>query len=132
MVLKFKSEKCIGCKLCQLACSASQEEIFNPYLARLFVSSRYAGKELVVEGKVCTLCGVCVETCPVGALEMVEGRLYYKPDVCTSCGSCVDACPEEVIKPREVGIAVCDLCGGAPQCVKWCPHEAITNEEVGQ
>lgn len=131
MSLKFIAEKCIGCKLCQLACSAAREDIFNPYLARLFVSSRYAGRDLVVEGKVCTLCGVCVEACPSGALEMREGRLAYDPEVCISCGSCADACPEEVIKKRDVGVAVCDLCGGSPQCVRWCPHEAVILEEEG-
>ena len=131
MALKFKGENCIGCKLCQLACSAAHEKEFNPYLARLFVSSRYTGRgrELAVEGRVCTLCGVCVATCPADALTFADGRLLYKPDECISCGSCVEACPEEVITRRDVGIAVCDLCAGTPQCVKWCPHQALVHEE---
>ena len=131
MALAFKGEKCIGCKLCQLACSAHQEKEFNPCRARLFVTSAYAGKELVVEGRVCTLCGVCVEVCPSGALEMREGRLFYDPEVCISCYSCADSCPEEVISRRNVGVAVCNLCGGAPRCVRWCPHEALVFEEEG-
>jgi Fe-S-cluster-containing dehydrogenase component len=33
--LKFQPEKCIGCHLCELACSGYKEGVFNPALARL-------------------------------------------------------------------------------------------------
>lgn len=35
MKLKFQPEKCIGCHLCELACSGYKEGVFNPALARL-------------------------------------------------------------------------------------------------
>lgn len=129
-MLKFNKKKCIDCKLCQLACSAVHEEVFNPRRARLFVTSFYRENDLVIEGKVCNLCGVCVDTCPSGALYSDRGYISYNLDLCTDCGSCIEACPQEVITKRERGIALCDLCLGKPKCVQWCPHEAITYEVV--
>jgi len=41
----------------------------------------------------CTLCGACVEECPYGALEVVEGDLRVN-ERCVLCGACLDACPE--------------------------------------
>ncbi|MDA8097554.1 MAG: 4Fe-4S dicluster domain-containing protein [Desulforudis sp.] len=130
MGLKFAGDKCIGCKLCQLACSAAGEGVFNPLLARLFVSSYYEGPELKVQGRVCTLCGTCVETCPTNAITFAEGQLSFIPENCDVCGMCIAVCPEQVITPRENGVALCNLCGGSPWCIKWCPHEALVLEEV--
>lgn len=130
MKLRFVREHCIGCKLCQLACSGVKEAVFNPLLARLFVTSYYSRGQLRVEARVCTLCGACTEACPTGALVFENERLKFDPEACTSCNICVDRCPEKVITPRPEGVAVCDLCAGDPSCVKWCPHGALVCGEV--
>ncbi len=39
MKLSFNKEKCIGCSLCQLACSTVKEQVFNPRKARLKVTA---------------------------------------------------------------------------------------------
>ena len=48
----------------------------------------------------CTLCGSCVEVCPVEAIS--EGDTQYKIDavLCTDCGACMDECPSEAISPE--------------------------------
>jgi len=38
-------------------------------------------------------CKLCVEACPVSALESVSGNIAYKVDMCLSCGICVTTCP---------------------------------------
>ena len=46
----------------------------------------------------CTNCGECVDCCPFGAREIVEGALHYQPERCYGCGLCVSACPTEAIE----------------------------------
>lgn len=130
MALTFEASKCIGCRLCELSCTARNENTFTPSLARLRVDSRYEKDDLKVEGKLCTLCLECVDTCPVEAITFKDGRLHYDADECTSCYACVEACPEEVIVEKAEGVGLCQLCEGEPQCVAWCPREAITLQGV--
>ena len=130
MRLKFLSENCIGCKLCQLACSSAKDGVFNPSLARLSVTSYYSKGQLCIDGRVCTLCGECVVACPADAITVKNGALQFASDLCTSCNICVEACPEKVIVQCREGVAICDLCDGKPNCVHWCPHAALVLEEV--
>jgi len=46
----------------------------------------------------CTMCGACVDSCPVEAIS--EGETQYTIDaaLCTDCGACVGECPVEAIK----------------------------------
>ncbi|SMP42699.1 4Fe-4S dicluster domain-containing protein [Anoxynatronum buryatiense] len=125
MGLKFVQENCIGCKLCELACSASHEEMFNPRLGRLRVGSHYENKDLKIEGHVCILCGSCVRACPTDAIALEDGRLHYTREDCINCGVCVDVCPQSVIVQKEEDVGICDLCEGDPWCVKSCPHGAL-------
>lgn len=58
-----------------------------------------------VDAAGCTLCGVCVERCPSGALSMEEPtsgavRLDFCATACDGCGICADACPERVLSLR--------------------------------
>ena len=52
------AEKCVGCRQCERACAS----------AGIVVENRTAR---VTES--CTLCGACVDACPVGAIELVRG-----------------------------------------------------------
>ena len=45
----------------------------------------------------CTGCGICIRTCPFGAIEMVDGKALIG-DKCVLCGACVKACPVGAIK----------------------------------
>lgn len=44
----------------------------------------------------CSLCGVCVEKCPFGALKM-ERQGIKVGDNCRMCGICVRQCPEDAL-----------------------------------
>ncbi len=50
-----------------------------------------------VDKEVCSGCGVCVDSCPSEAIEMVEGKAVVDPEKCVDCGVCVDECPLEAI-----------------------------------
>jgi Fe-S-cluster-containing hydrogenase component 2 len=50
----------------------------------------------------CSLCGICVDVCPVEALTADEGDLRVDEDWCIGCGVCVPRCPEgaAALRPR--------------------------------
>jgi len=45
----------------------------------------------------CTACGICLESCPVGAIS--EGDVYkIDGSHCLECGRCAEVCPESAIQ----------------------------------
>jgi heterodisulfide reductase subunit A len=46
----------------------------------------------------CNLCGVCIDVCPVGAVEKSPEGISINPVSCVGCGICVPRCPEEAIE----------------------------------
>jgi NAD-dependent dihydropyrimidine dehydrogenase PreA subunit/DNA-binding Lrp family transcriptional regulator len=43
---------------------------------------------------VCTLCGLCVDVCPVSALAFEADEIIVEKTQCVGCGLCVSRCPE--------------------------------------
>jgi NAD-dependent dihydropyrimidine dehydrogenase PreA subunit len=56
-----------------------------------------------VDGARCTGCGLCMESCPVGALALLDGMARVDEEACTGCGACIDVCPEGAIAPVAQG-----------------------------
>lgn len=59
-------------------------------------------KLATIDRRVCVACGVCVKTCPKGALSIFRG-CYASVDEakCVGCGLCLKACPAGCINVRE-------------------------------
>ena len=49
----------------------------------------------------CIGCGTCVGICPVGAIEMKEGRAEIIIEKCIGCHSCMGVCPVDAISSDE-------------------------------
>ncbi|MEJ2560057.1 MAG: molecular chaperone TorD family protein [Anaerolineae bacterium] len=49
----------------------------------------------------CTLCGLCVGSCPLGSLRMLENdtetMLTLNPSQCVGCNRCARICPQQVL-----------------------------------
>ncbi|MGD1119449.1 MAG: 4Fe-4S binding protein [Dehalococcoidales bacterium] len=129
MKLVLNPEKCTGCKICELACSARHQGVFNPVKSHLKIINTGTDTHQEKKLKSCILCLDCVNSCPQGAISFNGKWLTVEGDLCTGCANCVEACPQSVIYMNRDKAAVPDFCQGAPSCVAWCPHQAITKEE---
>lgn len=49
----------------------------------------------------CVGCGVCVRSCPVGAITLVNGRAHMDWDKCIRCYCCHEVCPENAVELRR-------------------------------
>jgi formate hydrogenlyase subunit 6/NADH:ubiquinone oxidoreductase subunit I len=45
----------------------------------------------------CTLCGACIDHCPVAALKMEHDFPVVDPDICITCFCCQEICPEKAM-----------------------------------
>jgi len=48
------------------------------------------------------------------------------PDICTGCGICVDSCPMEAITLVDIAFIDTTKCSNCRACVDVCPNEAIS------
>jgi anaerobic carbon-monoxide dehydrogenase iron sulfur subunit len=129
MKLVLNTEKCTGCKICELACSAGHQGVFNPVKSHLKIIKAGPDTHQRKQLQSCILCLKCVDICPQSAISFNGKWLTVDKDLCTGCASCVDACPQTVIYMSEGKASLPDFCQGAPSCVAWCPHQAISIEE---
>ena len=125
--LIVEPEKCIGCLLCQFACSKDSGKYRGEQLSKMRIwENEEAGirKQLV-----CIQCDehYCVEACSVDAIIFnSELNIYFvKQDECIGCGQCVDACPHDGVFMGPEYALKCDLCGGSPRCAEACVPGAI-------
>ena len=128
-VLVVDSERCIGCKLCEVVCSVKKERVSDPSRSRIHVLlwEREKGALPVF----CQHCEepLCTLVCPVNAIKREEstGLIITDRELCVGCGGCVSVCPllGAGFDGLEKKALRCDLCQGDPACVKYCPAGAI-------
>jgi len=63
-------------------------------------------KKAVVDKKYCVACGVCVKSCPFGAIKIKNGVIAEVDESkCVGCGKCAKTCVAsviDIIKKEEV------------------------------
>ena len=129
---------CTGCRFCQVACSQTKEQKFQPAVARVTVQMYYPGVDFPV---LCYQCGEdakCIEACKVGALSVDGSKKLNTIKIDTTkclrtakkgdCTECADKCQGGAVTfhPTNQAPLICDLCDGDPACVKVCPKATIT------
>ncbi len=132
-MLVVDPEKCVGCRLCEIACSMQKTGRVNPTQARISVT--IFDEEGFYMPVVCNQCDQawCRAACPAAAIEKDErlGRYAVNDDRCVGCRICNAACPFGTIGfSSTTGKAFkCDHCDGSPVCVSFCPTGAIRYED---
>lgn len=127
-MLIVNADLCIGCRMCEAACSLIKSGAVGISPARLKVV-RY-DNEAFFNPVVCMQCHIpyCGSVCPEKAIAKNPrtGVVKVSEKKCTGCKMCISACPFGAMNFFE-GVAVkCDLCGGRPFCVEFCQAEALT------
>jgi carbon-monoxide dehydrogenase iron sulfur subunit len=125
-------EKCVGCIVCEYACSMTNEGTFNPTKSRIRALRLGPLNNIAVTCRHCED-PACVAACPRDALSQEEntGIIMVDKDACDGCAWCISACPfgAMMMHPDKKVVFTCNSCKDepdGPQCVKWCPEEALT------
>lgn len=139
-----RSEHCLGCKSCELACAvahSTSKTLFEaikelkPPQKRIFVESS-EGLNFPLQCRQC-LDAPCVHACISGAMQfdLTTGLIQVDEQKCVGCMMCVMVCPFGVIAevPTNHRVAKCDRCQDLaynPVCVAACPTKALEFVEV--
>ncbi len=124
--------KCIGCRMCEYACSATKTGKFDATLSRIRVVRI---EPITMTAISCRLCAdaPCIIACPRNALTRSEknGVILVDEDKCDGCGWCVEACEfgAIVLNPVTRSAEICNLCDeqpDGPRCVAYCPKDALS------
>ncbi|MDO6678069.1 MULTISPECIES: DMSO/selenate family reductase complex B subunit [unclassified Shewanella] len=147
------TQKCSGCKTCQISCKDKNDIDIGPLLRRTY---KYGGGSFqeVADGVYindvfayyvsisCNHCNtpVCVKSCPTGAMHKrrEDGLVDIATDLCIGCSSCARACPYDApqLDTRRKVMTKCDGCkdrialGKKPSCVESCPQRALDFDTI--
>lgn len=129
--LRKKTELCVGCDLCSMACSAHHSRSFNASDACILIDEAFPSPG-AYKVRYCTQCVTheCVTACSFDAFRLNEQLNVWVIDraLCVGCGACVTACPHDGVymEPNGRYALKCDLCGGEPACIEVCPKEVLS------
>ncbi len=123
--------KCTGCGYCELVCSFTHHDEFNPLKSRIHVST-FISRSMAVP-VVCYQCEDpwCVKACPAGSISIDKASrdeatvVTVHEEKCVGCKMCTLACPFGCIVVSDGHAEKCNLCEGDPQCVKVCRAGAL-------
>jgi anaerobic carbon-monoxide dehydrogenase iron sulfur subunit len=124
-MIRIDASRCTGCRCCEAACAFHHTGSGGRILSRIRVVNLYElGVDAPVVCQQCAE-RYCL-ACPDEALTLGSlGQVVVSPTLCSQCGACTRSCPIGAIEAVN-GIAfVCDLCGGQPRCVEACTQGAI-------
>ncbi|MFC2068665.1 4Fe-4S dicluster domain-containing protein [Chloroflexota bacterium] len=141
--IECEEMKCVGCGICQMACSMKHFGVINKELSRIQVRKYLLPLPKAVQ-MTCIQCPdeerECEKDCPVTppAIYYDNNSLHMVIDqercLGQKCLLCQEACPAKVIRiypavsPKPF---VCDLCDTEnngdrkPECVNMCPYGAL-------
>lgn len=138
-----KTDRCVGCESCTIACAVAHSEsktLFGAVSEKPLPKSRIYVEWLEPDKKIPLVCrncedAPCMYACISGAIHRDErGVVVTDTDKCIGCWTCVMVCPYGVIgRHLETKKAYrCDRCQDRemPACVAACPTGALVYDTV--
>ena len=126
--IECNSDKCVGCDICEYACSFEKEAVFNPLKSRIRSVRMNVIRNSALACKACVN-APCVAACPEEALSQSKetGTVTVDQTKCKGCDWCIEACKYGALTlhPATGKPLICDTCGGIPACVPACPENAL-------
>lgn len=122
---------CVGCKSCEVSCSNYHFGSVSPALTRIRVAKlEEIGIDMAVTCLGC-IEHPCIEECNSQALSIdPKGVIRLDNSMCSLCDLCVNACPIGAVGFNESEPLFCNLCEGETTCVKNCPTGALSYLEA--
>lgn len=123
------NEKCVGCDICEYACSFEKEKVFNPIKSR--IRSVRIGQTFNT-AVTCQACkdAPCVIACEPKAIRQSPetGAILVDEEKCNGCRWCMETCKYGAITlhPNTRKVMICDTCNGDPKCIPACPESALS------
>ena len=117
---------CMACLACVQACSEAFYKVADPGKACIKIVE---GKNGEPKTNVCLQFGKCARTCKQGAIKQnAKGVYMIDKKLCTGCGECVEVCPMQVMVkvPESPVTSKCIACG---ICAKACPMGILEIQE---
>jgi Pyruvate/2-oxoacid:ferredoxin oxidoreductase delta subunit len=74
-----------------------QDLAITPVAFAYYIIGRFVLAKSFVASSACTMCGLCINSCPVGAIKSIGDRPYWTFK-CESCMRCMNKCPERAIQ----------------------------------
>lgn len=68
------------------------------YMANWLVFSFLKKSRLRIRADLCTACGTCEESCPVGAMKIEDGKPVIDREACIACYCCHELCPRGAVE----------------------------------
>ncbi|MBD3256720.1 MAG: 4Fe-4S dicluster domain-containing protein [Candidatus Lokiarchaeota archaeon] len=133
-VLVFEPKKCVGCRLCEQACSMTHFGVTNPTKARIRIIRDHESQLDIAT--YCHQCidAPCIKACKFEALSRDPSThaILVDEEKCVGCRMCIEKCPyaAPTMHPSEKLVLICNLCGGEPACVDICPENAVQFLEI--
>lgn len=132
------SEKCIGCRTCEVACVVSHQDTQD---CAAVTAVAFSSRIRVIKGGAfttavaCHQCedAPCANVCPTQAIRSEAGLWRVEQSRCIGCKSCMVACPfgamQVAVVAEHAQALKCDLCAhraDGPACVAACPTHALS------
>ncbi len=96
-VQKFAKKILNGKRVYRALYDIIQDTLISPVTLGYLLMGRFFLSKSYFASRECNHCMLCLNECPVKAISVVDGRMFWKSN-CESCMHCMNICPKQAIE----------------------------------